>query len=283
MTAAPAAVEVLHPGPFATVQDLGRPGLAALGVPGSGAFDRAALRAANALVGNPPGAAAVEVTFGGFAFRCAVAATVALTGAACPGLDAGVAVSLPAGAVVRLGAPPTGLRSYLAVRGGFSVEPVLGSRATDTLSGLGPAPLRAGDRLPVGPGPAGEVSEAVVPASAPRPLRVVPGPRADWFTPDAVRLLSTVTWRVRPDSDRVGIRLDGPRLERTALAELPTEPTLPGAVQVPPDGRPILFGPDAPVTGGYPVIAVVVDADLDQAAQRRPGDAVRFQLAILTR
>lgn len=271
-------IEVLDPGPFATVQDCGRAGLAALGVPRSGAFDRAALRAANRLVGNPPDAAAIEVTFGGLTVRCSAAATLALTGAPCPGFASGTAVSLAAGTTIRLGTPPLGVRSYLAVRGGIAADPVLGSRSTDTLSGLGPAPLRRGDLLPIGTSVPGPVSDALVPPPARRPLRVVLGPRDDWFTPAAAAALTATVWQVRPDSNRIGIRLDGPPLDRAGHGELASEPALPGALQVPPDGRPILFGPDAPVTGGYPVIAVVTDADLDLAAQLRPGDGVRFAL-----
>jgi biotin-dependent carboxylase-like uncharacterized protein len=270
-------IEILSTGALATVQDCGRAGYAELGVAPSGALDRAALRSANRLVGNPPGAAGLEITLGGFAFLAHDAATIAVTGAACSGLDRGVPVSLAAGSVVRLGAPVAGLRSYLAVRGAFAATPVLGSCSTDTLSGLGPAPLRRGDRLPVGPEPVDQVSGATVaPAHRPATLRVIPGPRADWFAPSALDVLGRSAWTVRPDSDRIGVRLDGPLLERLRAGELPSEPTLPGALQVPPDGRPILLGPDAPVTGGYPVIAVVCDADLDGAAQLRPGDRIRF-------
>lgn len=268
-------IEVITPGPLATVQDAGRTGYAALGVARSGAFDRSALRLANRLVGNPDDAAGIEATLGGLHLRVNRPVTIAFTGAVCPGApDWGVPVSLPAGADIRLGPPASGLRSYLAVRGGIAVEPVLGSRSTDTLSGLGPPPLRAGDRLPIG-----EPVDALVGASAAEParravLRVRFGPRDDWFTGDARRLLLSTGWTVRPESDRIGIRLAGPALERARDDELASEPTLPGAIQVPPDGRPIVFGPDAPVTGGYPVIAVVTD--LDPAAQLRPGDVVRF-------
>lgn len=271
-------IEVVDPGPLATVQDLGRAGYAALGVPRSGAFDRAALRLANRLVGNPDGSAAIEVTLGGLAVRLSRPATVAFTGAPCAGApDWGVPLSLPGGATVRLAPPTRGLRSYLAVRGGIVVAPVLGSRSTDTLSGIGPAPLRAGDALPVG-----VVDGPLVGASAAEPVRPPVlhlrfGPRDDWFTAAARAALLDAAWTVRPECDRVGVRLDGPVLDRARAGELPSEPTLPGAVQVPPDGRPIVFGPDAPVTGGYPVIGVVTD--LDAAAQLRPGDSVRFSSA----
>lgn len=277
-------IEIVEPGALATIQDLGRTGYAALGVPPSGAFDRAALRTANRLVGNPDGAGAVEITLGGLTARLLDAATLALTGAACPGtLDWGAAVSVPAGTTVRLGMPRTGLRSYLAVRGGIDVPPVLGSRSTDMLSGLGPPALRRGDVLPIGRtrGPvSGAHAVPPVPSTALTPLPVLLGPRDDWFATSAVDTLTDIAWAVRSDSDRVGIRLDGPPLARVRAGELPSEPTLPGALQVPPDGRPILLGPDAPVTGGYPVIAVVLD--LDPAAQLRPGDTVRFRLARTT-
>jgi biotin-dependent carboxylase-like uncharacterized protein len=273
-------ITVVAPGPLATVQDQGRFGWAELGVGRAGAADRAALRLANRLVGNPVGAAGIEVTLGGLVIRLEDAATLALTGAPCPGsLGWGAAATLPAGTVIRLGTPDTGVRSYLAMRGGIDATVTLGSRSTDTMGGLGPGPLQAGDRLPVGAEPAGPVSGAV---AAPRPevaeLRIVPGPRADWFAPKALQTLLSATWIIQPDSDRVGVRLDGPSLRRAVQRELPSEGTLPGAVQVPPDGRPILLGPDAPVTGGYPVLAVVRDADLDAAFQRRPGQTLRFAL-----
>jgi biotin-dependent carboxylase-like uncharacterized protein len=270
-------IEIVEPGPFASIQDAGRSGFARLGVARSGAFDRAALRLANRLVGNRPDTAAVEVTLGGLELRVHDAVTLALAGAVCPGFDWGTAVTLAAGATVRLGTPAHGLRSYLAVRGGLAVAAELGSCSTDTMSGLGPPALRRGDRLGIGDDIAGEIGGATAP---PRPargrLRVVAGPRDDWFAPSALARLTATTWTVRAESNRVGIRMDGPRLERVRAGELPSEPTLPGALQVPPDGRPILFGPDAPVTGGYPVIAVVRDGDLDAAAQLRPGDPIRF-------
>jgi len=272
-------IEVVEPGPLTTIQDMGRTGLASLGVPRSGAFDRAALSLANRLVGNPVDAAGLEVTYGGLVIVVRDAATVAITGAVCPGADWGTALSLDAGAALRLGPPRSGLRSYVAIRGGVDVRAELGSRSTDVLSGLGPPALRTGDLLPVGTQPQAAIVGATAPAPSAGPgcvLRVVLGPRQEWFTPDSVAALTTARWTVRQDSNRIGIRLDGPRLPRVRSGELPSEPTLPGALQVPPDGRPILLGPDAPVTGGYPVIAVVRDGDLDAAAQLRPGDVVTF-------
>ena len=279
-------VQVLAVGPLALVEDLGRPGLAATGVGRSGAADRAALRLANRLVANPEGAAGIEVTFGGLALRAGARLTVALAGAPAPadvdGTPVGhhALVDLRPGQVLRLGVPPTGLRSYLAVRGGVHVAPVLGSRSTDTLSRLGPAPLRAGDRVPIGPpGPDQPVVDvAAVAAPSPAPvLRVLPGRRCDWLAPSAWTALTTRDWSVSPASDRVGLRLTGPALDRTRAEELPSEGLVPGAVQVPPDGAPVLFLADHPVTGGYPVLAVVVTAGLGAAAQARPGDVLRFR------
>jgi biotin-dependent carboxylase-like uncharacterized protein len=283
-------IEILEPGPLGTVQDLGRPGHAALGVGASGAADRGSLRLANRLVGNPEGTAGLELTLGGLRARFERPAIVALTGAPCPArvdaraVDMNGPIDVPAGATLTLGAPQEGLRTYLAVRGGIAVPPVLGARCTDLLSGIGPDPLRAGTRLPIG-------DEAVgfpVVDLAPRPgyaqppvpaLRIVPGPRDDWFAPGALAALCAAEYEVTAQTNRVGTRLDGPPLRRAAeaRAELPPEGMVAGALQVPPDGRPILFLADHPVTGGYPVLAVVADADLDRAAQLRPGDRVRFR------
>ncbi|SOD72671.1 biotin-dependent carboxylase-like uncharacterized protein [Jatrophihabitans sp. GAS493] len=271
-------LRVLHPGPLATIQDLGRFGYAHLGVSTSGAADSASLQLANRLVGNVPSAAAIEVTLGGLVVRCESAVSIALAGADCGGVDHHVALSLPAGTELRLGRPTSGLRTYLAVRGGLDVPPVLGSRSTDTLSGIGPPVLQPGDLLPVGTQVQGGIDGALALAAvAPPRLRVVPGPRDDWFSADALRLLTATDWRVRSDSSRVGVRLDGPPLDRSVPGELPSEATLPGALQVPPSGNPILLGADAPVTGGYPVIAVVHSADLPHCGQLRPGDTLRFR------
>ena len=279
---------VLAPGPLATVQDRGRVGWAAVGVPRSGAADRAAAALANRLVGNDPAAAVLEVTAGGLRVRAERTLLVAVTGAPVPLAVDGRAgplngpLTLHPGAVLFLGVPPVGLRSYLAVRGGIGVAEVLGSRSTDTLSGLGPAPLRAGDVLPIGSLAAAEpvVDVAAVPPPAAGPLvRVLPGPRRDWLQPSAWTVLVTAEWTVSPDSDRVGLRLSGPPLARARGDELPSEGLVPGAVQVPPDGAPVLFLADHPVTGGYPVPAVVVTADLPAVAQLRPGDVLRFTAA----
>jgi biotin-dependent carboxylase-like uncharacterized protein len=277
---------VLASGPLATVQDRGRPGWASIGVTTSGAADRAAHDLANRLVGNDPTAATVEATAGGLRVRAERTLLVAVTGAPVPvAVDGRAApfdapLTLTPGAVLSFGLPPVGLRSYLAVRGGVDVSPVLGSRSTDTLSGLGPARLAAGDRLPVGTLAAEEPVVDVAPVRPPaaRPvLRLLPGPRRDWFEPAAWTALISAEWRVTADSDRVGLRLSGPLLARARDDELPSEGLVPGAVQVPRDGAPVLFLTDHPVTGGYPVLAVVPSTDLPAAAQLRPGDVVRFR------
>lgn len=282
------SLEVVHTGALSTVQDLGRPGYAHLGVSRSGAADRASLRLANRLVGNPESAAGIEAVLGGLAVRVVTRpALVALTGAPCPVRADGRRLAmdgpmqLPAGALLELGSPTAGLRTYLAVRGGVDVPPVLGSRSTDTLSGLGPDPLEAGARLAVG----AEQAEPPVVEVAPQRelpddlvLRVRVGPRDDWFADGEVERLCRTPWRVSSDTDRVGIRLDGDPLRHRGDGELKSEAMVRGAIQVPRGGRPIVFGADHPVTGGYPVIAVVEAADVDLAAQARPGQAVRFRV-----
>jgi biotin-dependent carboxylase-like uncharacterized protein len=277
---------VLAAGPLATVQDRGRPGWASIGVTRSGAADRSAADLANRLVGNDEAAAVLEATAGGLRVRAERTLLVAVTGAPAPVTVDGrpapfdAPLTLTPGQVLTLGLPPVGLRSYLAVRGGIDVPPVLGSRSTDMLSGLGPARLAPGDRLPVGALAADEpvVDVAAVGAPSSRPvLGVLPGPRRDWLAPGAWTALTQEPWTVTVDSNRVGLRLSGPALERARTDELPSEGLVPGAVQVPPDGAPVLFLADHPVTGGYPVLAVVRTADLPAAAQLRPGDVVRFR------
>lgn len=281
-------LEVLAAGPLSTIQDLGRPGLAGIGVGRSGAADGGAFRLANRLVGNDETAAAIEVTLGGLAVRATRDLTAAVTGAPCPTTVDGrvVAVNsvlwIPAGAELRMGVPGRGLRSYLAVRGGIAVPPVLGSRATDVLAGLGPDPLTPGALLTVGPAPARfplvDVAPVAMCAAGEIVLRVEPGPRHDWFAGDALATLVSRPYEVTPDSNRIGMRLDGPALERSRTEELPSEGMVAGALQVPPSARPTLFLADHPVTGGYPVIAVVTAADVDNAAQARPGQRIRFRL-----
>jgi biotin-dependent carboxylase-like uncharacterized protein len=269
-------IEVVRPGPLATVQDLGRPGYAHLGVPHSGAADRDSLRLANRLTGNPEGAAALELTFGGAALRFEEPAWIAVTGAPVAGAMNSPR-HVPAGAVVEFGTPRAGVRTYVAVRGGIDVPAVLGSRSTDLLSGLGPAPLKAGDRLGVGPA-TGRITVDVAPGFEPEDepvLRFVAGPRDDWF--ETLEPLTCGAYEVTAQSNRVGVRLDGAPLTRRRDGELASEGMVTGAVQVPPDGLPIIFLPDHPTTGGYPVAATVITTDIARVAQLRPGQRVRFR------
>ncbi|MGY0502410.1 5-oxoprolinase subunit C family protein [Nocardia sp. FBN12] len=276
-------------GPLATVQDLGRQGWFDSGVGQAGAADRGSLRLANRLVGNPENFAAIEVLLGGLALRADAHLTVAVTGAPAPATVDGTPVGhasvleLDEGQVLRLGLASSGLRSYVAVRGGIDVAKVLGSRSRDTLSGIGPDPLAVGMQVPVGPPPRTLPTVEFAPIPPPPEVlrvRACPGPRADWFTdPDQ---LFRGSWTVSADTDRVGARLDradGPPLVRSIARELPSEGVALGSVQVPPSGQPVVFLADHPITGGYPVIAVVLDADVDRVAQARPGDTLQFVVA----
>lgn len=281
------SLTVLAPGMFTTLQDLGRPGLAAWGVGRSGAADRGAAALANRLVANRPAEAVLEMTMGGLAVLAEQAVTVALTGAPAPAeLDGGAVafaapVPMPAGSMLRVGSPVSGLRTYLAVRGGLAVDPVLGSRSYDVLAALGPPPLQAGDILPIGPAPKAWPQVDVAPAPRP-PARVTVlsgtfGPHLDALAPESRGGLTERTWTVSWDSDRSGLRLDGAELNRVDV-EWPPEGVVRGAVQVPPSGRPVLMLADHPVTGGYPAVGALDDASCDQAAQLRPGDRLRLVL-----
>ena len=282
---------MLAPGPLATVQDLGRPGYAAIGVSPSGAADRGARALANRLLGNDVAAAGIEATLGGLAARAGSDLIAVVTGAAVEvevdGRPVGgnATIRVPAGAVVRLGTPHVGLRTYLAVRGGVEVAPVLGSRSFDVLSGIGPPPLEPGDHLPIGraraPLPQIDIAPVRAPAAAGATtvLHWTPGPRADRLTAAGRHALRRTEWTVGADSNRVGVRLDGPALDRPEGPQLASEGLVRGAVQVPPSGRPVIFLADHPTTGGYPVVAVVDDADTDALAQVRPGDRVELRPA----
>ena len=301
------ALEVLDPGLSTLVQDAGRPGWAHVGVGRSGAADRAAWREANRAVGNDDGAAALEVLLGGVRLRALADLEVALAGArvgvavepqgATPGAGSvvepgGGRLLLAAGSVLVLARPERGVRTYVAVRGGLDLAPVLGSRASDRLGGIGPAPLAAGDVIPVGRATAGQQDETGD-GSAPRAsddedvdvvLRIEPGPHEQWFEPRWPAVLCAPEgFVVAPSSDRVAVRLEGAQVARTRAAhgrELAPVGLVHGAVQVPPDGRPVVFGVDHPVTGGYPVLAVVRSSDLDLLGQVRPGDVVRLALSL---
>ena len=283
------ALEVMAPGLRTSVQDLGRPGFAAIGVGRSGAADRGAFQLGARLLAQPYTAAALEVTFGGLSVRAHGGLQIALTGAPAPAAVDGRGVgycgpfSLADGQVLTLDAPQVGLRTYLSVRGGIDVPPVLGSRSTDTLSGLGQPPVEAGDILPVGPAPAifPNVDLAPTPPLSGETLilQALPGPRDDWFTD--IGALGARTWTVSSNSDRVGIRLTGQPLQRhdsRTDQELPSEGVVRGSIQVPASGEPVIFLADHPVTGGYPVAAVLLDHDIDRIAQAVPGQQVRIVL-----
>lgn len=297
---AAAGLRILSPGLQSLIQDLGRQGHAALGVSAAGALDRASLRRANRLVGNGPSAAAVETVAGGLRVEAVGDQVLAVAGAPAPltiespsdagepgrqrTVPAATAFALLDGEVLSMGAPESGFRSYLAVRGGADVAPVLGSRSTDTMSGIGPPPLAAGQLLP-----AGHVTDSGVvgspelqpefPGAGVTELEIVPGPRDDWFDDAALASLCSQSWQVTPQSNRVGMRLKGEPLRRSRDGELPSEGTVAGAIQIPPEGLPVLFLADHPITGGYPVIGVVADEHLDRAAQVPIGGSIRFRIA----
>src|SRR6201992_1618796 len=282
-------LEILHTGALALVEDLGRVGLAHLGVTRSGAADRRSHTLANRLGANPDDRAPTECTMGGFTARVRGGSVdVAVTGA---DTNPRVGVTMFGtnsiqhvrdGELIALGTPRSGLRSYLAVRGGFDMTPVLGSRSYDVMSAIGPLPLHPGDVLPVGEhtqeypeldqAPVAPISDQLV------ELLVAPGPRDDWLA-DADALVHTI-WMASDRSDRVGMRLEGrPLRHRDPGRQLPSEGVTRGAIQVPPNGLPVILGPDHPVTGGYPVVGVVADRDIDRVAQLRPGQAVRLHWA----
>lgn len=280
---------VVRAGVRTTIQDLGRPGYAALGVSPSGAADRAALRLANRLLGNPEGAAALECTMGGLVVRASSPHWCAVTGARVPiRVDGrpeatGAPFFLRAGAELMLGMPERGLRSYVAVNGGLLTAELLGSRSEDTLGRIVPCAVVEGTTLPTGSSTAdlgGAVDRHDSPLPPPdRPLDVgvLPGPRRDWMAEQSWETLLQGPFTVSDRTDRIGVRLHGIRLERSVRTELPSEGLIRGAVQLPPSGEPIIFLADHPTTGGYPVIAVVDDAVLDLIAQLVPGQHLRFR------
>ncbi len=289
---------VLDPGFGVTIQDRGRIGFARWAISPAGAADRGAMARANRLVGNTESAPVLELVGGGQRFHIGDDTTVALAGAplnaavTAPVADAGTglapvrgigpahAFSLYAGDNLHLGRPWAGLRTYLAIRGGVAGRRVFGSASTDSMGGIGPPALVVGSEVLAGTEmvAAPRFEPVPQPTILTRPtLRVLEGPRLDWMSAAATRLFTSADFVVSPLSDRIGVRLDGPEMQRRRTEELASEALLTGAVQLPPSGQPIIFGPDHPTTGGYPVIAVVIEADLDTVAQLRPGQAVRFR------
>lgn len=279
---------VVRPGSLTTVQDAGRPGWAHLGVPRSGALDPTAHDLANRLVGNPRAAATLETTLDGVALAFDAPATVAVTGATAPvSVDGhpapwGLPVRVRAGGTLEVGRATAGVRSYVAVDGGFAEPPVLGSRSTDVLSGLGPPPLTTGRCLALGRrhGDAAALDMAPFrPPGSDATLRVHPGPRRDWLADAGVRSLFAQTYSVEPASNRVGLRLRGRPLARRTAGELDSEGLVWGAIQLLPSGQLVIFLADHPTTGGYPVVGVVDHADAGACAQAAPGSEVRLRPA----
>ncbi len=308
-------LRILTPGLQSLVQDLGRPGHAGLGVSAAGALDRSSLRRANRIVGNQPSAAVVETVAGGLRVQAVGDQVLAVAGAPsaltvvtpsdAPGaaddngdapdnqnnqpeqvreVPMATAFALLDGEILTIGAPERGFRTYLAIRGGAAADAVLGSRSTDTMSGIGPAPLAAGQLLGAGAATSSNVVgnpelQPEFPDTGVTVLDIVPGPRDDWFDAAALESLCSQDWAVTPRSNRVGMRLNGEPLQRSRDGELASEGTMTGALQIPPDGQPVLFLADHPITGGYPVIGVVVDHQLDLAAQIPIGGSIRFRWA----
>jgi biotin-dependent carboxylase-like uncharacterized protein len=274
-------------GVLALLEDHGRRGLAHLGVGQSGAADRTSYDLANRLVGNKPGAPCIELTLGRLSFSVAGPALIAVTGAPapvrCAARERGVNATFVARAddSVTIGAPAGGLRTYVAVRGGLVGRSVLGSMSWDTMAQLGTPPLQPGDVLSVGQAqghwPAIDFAPTARMCTQALQLPLLLGPRDDWFCQEALARLADCDFTVSPDTDRVGIRLDGPDLPRRRAGELASEGVVLGALQVPTRGRPTLFLADRPVTGGYPVIGVVPAKAVDSAAQAVPGSRIRFR------
>ena len=287
-------IEVLKPGAQSQLQDLGRHGHQHLGVPVGGAMDQDAHRLANLLVGNAPGEATLEIVLMGPSLRFGAAAQIAVCGAdLSPALD-GVPLALnaridvPAGAVLAFGRRVNGMRTYLAVRGGFPVPLVLGSRSTLVRGGFGGhqgRALRKGDQLPMAdlpaasPAPAPATLRSLVnplPAAETSVLRVLLGEHWAGFTPEAQALFTSAAYRISPQSDRMGYRLDGPPMLRSVPGELLSEAISFGSIQVPPDGQPIVLMAERQSTGGYPKIGHVISVDLPLLAQLAPQQALRF-------
>lgn len=291
-----ASLTVVAPGLLTSVQDLGRWGHQALGVPVAGPMDSWSHRRANQLVGNPPDAATLEVTLRGPRLQCEGGVTVAVVGAVCDlrvddcPVSSGQPIPIPDGGLLDIGTCRLGTRAYLAVAGGIDVPGVLGSRATHLVCGMGGIEgraLRTGDRLPVGRPPGRPVARPVATGDGPRlpdaecTVRVLPGPQRDWFDDETWAQLLGAPFLVSPASNRMGYRLQGAALPRSRQDELLSEPVAMGAIQVPGGGDPLLLMADCQTMGGYPKIATVIAADLPLAGQLGPGQRVRF--AVCTR
>jgi biotin-dependent carboxylase-like uncharacterized protein len=287
------SLKVLAPGFHTTVQDLGRPGYQAIGVPVSGGLDSFSLQLANALVGNPPGAPALEILLAGPQLEVAAeTARVALVGAGAglatdfsPGpVPTAQSITLSRGHAFKISAGRQSACCYLAVEGGLAVAPVLGSASTYVRAGIGGIEgraLRDGDFVPLVVARASERPElrlsSVLPGSGDQTIRIVLGPQQEYFTEAAVTTLLTEEFRVSPNADRMGMRLEGPLLRHRGGWDIVSDAIATGAIQVPGSGQPIVLLADHQTTGGYPKVATVVSADLPVIGRRRPGDPVRFE------
>jgi antagonist of KipI len=283
------ALVVVKPGLLTSVQDLGRFGHQASGVPVAGPMDAFSHRLANQLVGNDPQAAALEITLIGPELMIEAHTTMAITGAhfdvTCDdrSVAMGASFSVRAGSRLRFGRIHQGARAYLAVAGGVQTPAVLGSRATHLVSRMGGVSGRAliaGDRIPIATGlaprPHRKSAGLTLPSKGRALLRVLPGPQDHWFAPDALKAMTSVSFRISPRSNRMGYRLEGPPLPRVKDGELISEPLGIGAIQVPAAGEPILLMADRQTAGGYPKIGYVISADLPLAGQLAPGDFIEF-------
>ncbi|QCG89629.1 biotin-dependent carboxyltransferase family protein [Azospirillum sp. TSH100] len=289
-----AFLTVVRPGLFATIQDLGRFGFQELGMPVAGALDPVALRLANALVGNPPGMAGLEIALLGPDLRVdAPSVRIAAVGPMAMRLEREGATPQPLEPhrshtlhrddVLRLGAVNGASVACLAVAGGFALAPVMGSLSTYVRAGIGPLggrPLAQDDRLPLAlesapDGPDVELPQP--PDYGTGPLRIVLGPQEDRFTGAALTTFLSATYRVGSQADRMGLRLDGPALAHKDSADIPSDGLVTGSVQVPGNGQPILLLNDHQTAGGYAKIATVISADLPRAGRLRPGDSLSFQ------
>jgi biotin-dependent carboxylase-like uncharacterized protein len=278
-------ITVIEPGGITSFQDLGRIGFAHLGVPCAGAADSMSLRHANLLVGNAENSTALELTLKGPRLLFEADAVIAFAGGRIePTLDEMPipmyqSLAVHRGQTLACGTILTGARCYLAISGGFSPPATLASTSSDTFAGLGPPVLQTDDRIDC---ESHQLHQGWYLRSPPEftheaTLRVITGPYGDWFTPDALAAFSDSTFEVRADSDRVGVRLSGIRIQRLDSRELPSQGMVTGAIQVPGDGQPIVLLSNHGTTGGYPVIAVVIRADLSRLGQLRAGDKLRFQ------
>lgn len=279
------ALRIDHITGYATIQDHGRPGFAQLAVPPSGAFDRVSHDFANRLVGNAESAATIELTRATIQFTVDVDSMIAVTGAPCSIVIEGRqresqrAILVPAGTPVLIATQHLGMRTYLAVRGGFDTEVVMGSRSYDELSRIGTAPLADGHEIRIGseaeatPAVARQVASGahVAPSVT---LHIHKGPR--WGYCENSEALLENDYIVTASLNRIGIRLSGPQIRWNSADRLPSEGVLTGSIQIAADGQPLIFGPDHPTTGGYPVIAVVDERALGIVAQLAPGTTIRF-------